>query len=451
MGMKSIKALPHFYLFMLLSILMGVSRAMAECHQGWTDIPPYYSYTASDTEEEHFFLYGKEAKTGKNKRAPASVGKIFENYPQETNYKLIKKNTMVKPVLPLSGTSSADDLILVDIMNQNESSNYLQGLIGTNTQDKIKEYSLKGQRGFLSAQSLSPSSTQDILFVKKDTVILPASDGLGEMILKYGEGLRPVMQDKMYKVMNCDDKFTYLFELISPEMSRHSKEIEVTNMSCFENQIMTEKSFNEVQGLLNHLNQKNIDPSRIEINEWGLSRLIEDPDKAYVHFTGPDSIGTDDWAKPDTLCSLMDIAKDWKKNCAGPGCALQIGDMSFPTPAVLENGRDPLGHLQHSDGTCIDMRPFRKDRKMEGVNLKYSFQEYDRVRTKKFIQFLISSGATPVYFNDSQIVQSSNPGRKRKSCDLKNPKNDEKQGVFSCEGHSDHIHFCLKKPYIKGC
>jgi hypothetical protein len=457
MGMK---AQGHSHIYLLLKFLsllvigpfsLSAFSNPQECVEGWTNIPPYYSYTPSPVEQEHFFLYGKVTKTGEKKRAPATVGKIFDGHPENSNYKLIKKNTLVKPVVPLNENYNPDDLVLVNIIGESESSKYLLGITGVEAGDKEKELSFKGEKGFISPHTLAPSSSSDVLFVTKDTFILGAGGGLDEMVVKYGEGLKPITQDNMYKVMNCGDKFTYLFQLISTDEERNNKEIKIDNVSCIDNQLINEPAFKDIQALMKKLEVEKPEAPKIEVNEWGLSRLQEDPTGGYTHFTGPDPVGTDDWAKPDTLCSLMDIADEWKKNCVGKGCTLQIGDIGFPTPAVLENGRDPLGHLQHSDGSCIDMRPFRKDRKMEGVNLKHSLKDYDAVRTNQFISFLISKGATPIYFNDPNIVNSSNPNRKRKSCDLENPKNDEKQGVFNCEGHSDHIHFCLRKPFVKGC
>jgi hypothetical protein len=89
----------------------------------------------------------------------------------------------------------------------------------------------------------------------------------------------------------------------------------------------------------------------------------------YAHFDGEDAVGSDFWGRPETVVAVLEIAAAWWKECtttlaADPAmtatpdtCLLQLADIAY------YNGirPDPLGHVDHWDGRCVDVRLFRTD------------------------------------------------------------------------------------------
>lgn len=431
------------FLWLLLIIS---SNLWAQCLETWTEVPPFYIYAPNETTREYVFTGEQIQQTGILTPGKSTVGKVHDTSSKESPYRIIRKNTVVRTEVkyPLDLSTA---MIPVEILSTPEDE--LNGLMGVSRNDKNTSLTQVNEKGFVSPRSLKKVSDGDVLMVTKDTVMLKDVNNLSSLVLKYGEGLRPVKKENSYKALDCSGKISYVFQVVSPN-DNNLKEVQLDDDSCLDQQILSESNYLSIKRLLNFMDQTKFN-TPIEVNEWGLSRLKTYPDDSLLHFTGTDREKTDDWATPDALCSLIEVASMWRENCSGPGCTLQIGDMGFPTPTRMANGKDALGHLQHSDGSCIDMRPFRKDQTMEGVNLDHNPQDYDHGRTQEFMNLLLKAGATPVYFNDPKISRSSSPGRKRQTCDLVNSKNDEKKGVFNCEGHSHHIHFCFRKPHAKGC
>lgn len=432
----------------ILYLLFPAQAALAACTEGWTNQPPYYAYDPTSTPEEFYYIDGNVTSTGKKPvRERLTVGKIYDGKSETGHYKIIKKNTLVRALQPEKFSDGAE-LALVELGETGKTQSYLQDVVGVSPDPTENVFGGKGTKGFIPTTSLKASSKNDVLMVTKDTALLVADADMVRMTLKYGDGLSPVKSGTQYKALNCNGKISYVFSLSSLDKSRNGKSLVVDDPLCLEQQLLPSQSFQDVQRLLTFMSNKPKAP--LEINEWGLARLPEDPAGTYEHFTGTDPDGSDNWGKPDTVCELMNIAADWNKDCKGkPACLLQIGDISFETPALLASKKDPLGHKQHSDGTCIDMRPFRKDGLREGVSLTRNPEDYNDKLTKKFVKFIEGKGATPIYFNDPAIGKV--PGRTRNDCDLENPKNDEGKGTFMCDGHNDHVHYCLKKPFVKGC
>ncbi len=432
---------------LVLLILSSQIWAQSSCLEAWTNEPPFYVYIPSDTTREYVFTGNKASKTGILTPKQTTVGRAHATNSKDSPYKIIRRNTTVKSLGELPQNPSVS-LVPVEILS--EPQDQLDGLIGVNQNDQNNSLVKKKEKGFISPNSLKKISNTDVLMVTSDTVMLKDLNNSTSLVLKYGEGLKAIKNENQYKTLNCDGKISYVFEVTSSSAENDKKQVLLEDFGCFEQQLLSTSNYNNVTKLLNHLSTNNV-ATQIEVNEWGLSRLKFSPDDSFVHFTGTDREKTDDWATPDALCSFIDVARDWKKVCSGAGCTLQIGDMGFPSPTKMANGKDALGHLQHADGSCMDMRPFRKDQTMEGVNLDHYPEDYDHERTQNFVNLLLKAGATPVYFNDSKIAKNSLPGRTRQACDLANPKNDEKKGVFKCEGHSNHLHFCFRKPHVKGC
>lgn len=177
---------------------------------------------------------------------------------------------------------------------------------------------------------------------------------------------------------------------------------------------------------------------------------------------GADDRGrTDTFFHPDSLCGLLQLAKNWSKKCLQPGCQIQIGDGFHP---------DEWGdHGDHDNGTCVDIRPFRTNddditqgtrwhrwkRNSDGQlvrDKKRVNPRYDRDKTLRFINMAIKAGATDIFFNDPKInryhinmenrkkILKNKIGHKKYDDWWKirgNPKTDKRN-------HDDHIHMCFR-------
>lgn len=165
-----------------------------------------------------------------------------------------------------------------------------------------------------------------------------------------------------------------------------------------------------------------------DISSWSKSRgLVQFPTRgssARDAFCGsfhynPDLASkgraVDNYVNPHTACALMTLAQKWKKDVCPDndnGCRLAWGDISHKTRPKFN------GHKTHTNGECIDFRPFRKGG-FKDSPLTYGSKGYDRNLTRKFINLVKSMGGQPIYFNDPKI-----------SCGR-------------AGGHHNHIHVCF--------
>ncbi len=135
----------------------------------------------------------------------------------------------------------------------------------------------------------------------------------------------------------------------------------------------------------------------------------------------PDNIASNDsFLRPKPLCAFMEVMKQFQKECGGgPGCQVQFGNF-YHDP-------DWNVHESHGNGTCVDIRPFR-DSSDADARITRSSGQYNRERTRKFINLLKRAGAWPIFFNDSKI-----------------------KGSRWLSNHDDHIHACFhhSNKYVK--
>lgn len=127
----------------------------------------------------------------------------------------------------------------------------------------------------------------------------------------------------------------------------------------------------------------------------------------------PDNIASNDvFLRPRSLCALTAVMQEFHKSCGdSPGCQVQFGNF-YHDPAWDV-------HASHGDGTCVDIRPFRKSSDAD-TRITRNYRQYSRSRTKDFINLLRKAGADPVFFNDSKI-----------------------KGSRWLSNHDDHIHVCF--------
>lgn len=122
----------------------------------------------------------------------------------------------------------------------------------------------------------------------------------------------------------------------------------------------------------------------------------------------------DNYAAPVTACAFMSLLQKWKEKCpdSGDGCRVAWGDISHRDRKYFS------GHKTHTNGNCIDIRPFQKG-SFVPTPLTYTSSKYSRTYTSQFIAMAKQLGATQVYFND------------------------KKSGGSPMSGHSNHIHLCF--------
>lgn len=153
----------------------------------------------------------------------------------------------------------------------------------------------------------------------------------------------------------------------------------------------------------------------------------------YTHFTGADVRYSDLWAAPDTLVAVLGLLAAWSDHCvavlgrSAHTCTVGIGDLAW------YNGKlpDPLGHADHHEGTCVDLRLFRSD----GSEYESWWNRpddrpgraaaYDPDLTAAFLAFALSTAPVEVaYFGDPAVIGAV-------------------PGVSPAPGHDDHLHLCF--------
>jgi hypothetical protein len=236
------------------------------------------------------------------------------------------------------------------------------------------------------------------------------------------------------------------------------------------------KSVSEVQAKLNRIfswqpRLEEMIASFGEVNYQGFLRLptLEneegdeeslDDHKSYIHYGSEvDPLASDDWGQASTICGIVELSYLWKKLCdqkySGTGCTLQIGDIAFPVEGFVTrgsggsrwkktnrgtkkqkhlkksaassnfvaSGKDILGHATHYRGTCVDIRPLRKDSDFKPTNIRS--KEYDVNKTIDFVKLAMEYGATKRFFNDRRLIKMELTERQ--------------------PGHDDHIHICFEE------
>jgi hypothetical protein len=163
---------------------------------------------------------------------------------------------------------------------------------------------------------------------------------------------------------------------------------------------------------------------------YGRNKAVvgEGPLGLYTHFQGEDPPGVDLWAAPDFALDLIALSIAWRGRCAATRserrCALSLGDISWFVP----KHPDPLGHKDHDEGRCVDLRLCRVDEsRVEAIYTRADSRPgrgkaYDRQMTQEFVDLLFEEfEVRDLFFNDRKV-----------------------KGPRPWPGHNDHIHLCLE-------
>lgn len=442
----------------------------ASCKVVYTDRAPFYISQVKDNQTDTFEM-GKwtavvnaKSQRGKDKLL---TEKVYDDQFQH-NGKILKRGTIV---IPTHKIKNGDDDTIIEIKVLSESNSNLASILSKNPKKLLLN---KNNTGYIYQKSLSSIDQSTVLVLKEDARLFKFN---GDKIsLDAGSGIKPIKKNGVYKVNQCKEngsvKYYYLYQAID----LNAKDTEVfqlqqSELACLPINYIEQKNYNKLGDFLRKMQflyGKGFKFKDLEINEWGMVNLpsiITNPDtkgvvsisydEAFVHVKGGDPLHSDTWGDPDTVCQFTEMAKDWHEYCqnklglSSQRCTIQVGDISWITPGKRDSGKDPLGHKHHSDGTCIDIRPLRSDDKLVGTTINFDFGGYDSNLNSKLIGFMQKYQASPIYFNDDKLIKKY--AKVERGCDLKSPAKDLDQGVLSCKGHWNHIHFCFKPERVKGC
>jgi hypothetical protein len=164
--------------------------------------------------------------------------------------------------------------------------------------------------------------------------------------------------------------------------------------------------------------------------------------EVYTHFLGADARFTDFWGSEALVTSLVDLAAGWYPHCltlheedANPrSCTLQVGDLAYYNAMRP----DPLGHYDHPEGHCVDLRLFRNDGSRYEAWYNRSDDRnaveggYSASLTREFLEYAVANvpNLGPLYFNDPSVIGGLSQ-------------------VEARPRHDDHIHLCVK-PTVPG-
>ena len=460
------KLVTYICIFSYISSSFGM-----DCRVSYTTESPVNVSKVSSSTEESFNINGKIKNVSsffsKESQSTLLTEPVYSNQ-FIRNGRTLKKGTIVK----IEGDYAANDLlgfsnfVKVQVLsNKNKDLNHIL----PNPNSPLDKF----ETGFVNFDSLVPLSNFSALYfgsslvLNEDAYILSFRSNKFEVFFD-GLVLKPVEQMGSYKIEECrrlsGEVLKYYLYTAKNIDGEYVDTLKLTSdqIACNDFRHIEDVHLDKAINLFNHLRNtfsSNFKFSDLEINEWGLVRLpsskTTDMNRIYYQeFLGSDPINSDKWGDPDTICEFLTIQDEWNQYCtqrlklSTKRCTIQVGDISFITPGKTKSGKDPLGHLHH-DGTCIDIRPFRKDQKMIGTTITVDKKGYDSKLTKEFLSFIEMRGASPIYFSDKSINKHSFFNKRK--CTLKDPSKDLDRGVLDCKGHQNHIHFCLKKPRVRGC
>jgi peptidoglycan hydrolase-like protein with peptidoglycan-binding domain len=106
--------------------------------------------------------------------------------------------------------------------------------------------------------------------------------------------------------------------------------------------------------------------------------------------------GADQFGTAVTVNRLMDLGRKWF--LLHPEISLQYGDIS------LKGGAKTKDHKSHRNGRDVDIRPFRKDNRIDPISVGET--QYDSIRTEEFILLVQSRfPQVSIFFNDDRLIK----------------------------------------------
>lgn len=130
------------------------------------------------------------------------------------------------------------------------------------------------------------------------------------------------------------------------------------------------------------------------LNNTNIDTVLPIDGEGYTTYTREPG-GADQFGTAMTVSRIMDLGRKWF--LLHPEVFLQFGDMS------RKGGGAFPPHASHKSGRDVDVRPIRKDNRMDPVSV--GEVAYDKVRTEEFVKLVRSRypGVT-IFFNDAGLI-----------------------------------------------
>lgn len=432
-----------------LAFLFGLIQVHAEddCVSKWTPIAPYFTSSVTGVSSETFNFTARKLRTvfGKSEHITTENFRDFNRNLKQR----ISRNTLVRPYWDFYQNKNIQqgEAFFSQILNSQKVLNtYLPVQVVTpeNIYTRLKDpkdqllFVKPGDKGLVISESVEALDEAMALMADQDVIL---EDGV---IIPRGSILTPVMKTEKnqrlfesvvctkqrktlysFVIENTGGEQTYM-QMVALNPQTDGANLSPINLDHLNNAVLLQTATNRFYNLNLNLADIELDyrgfvrlPMKNEVENKNISGYAHD--NTFVHYQGIyDPIMSDTWATVNTLCGVMKLAQEWKKTCKGVGCILQIGDMAFATGASSSSRkRDPLGHVGHDEGRCVDIRPIRKDDVLEKTDIGKT--SYDREKTRQFINFAQSR------FQVEKVITTDSK--------IKN--------VMHLKKHTDHVHMCF--------
>jgi murein endopeptidase len=99
-----------------------------------------------------------------------------------------------------------------------------------------------------------------------------------------------------------------------------------------------------------------------------------------------------------TVNRILDLGRKWF--LLHPEVLLQFGDIS------RRGGGEFPPHASHKNGRDVDVRPIRKDNRMDAISVGET--QYDTIRTEQLVKLILERyPAAVIFFNDQRLINKN--------------------------------------------
>ena len=141
-------------------------------------------------------------------------------------------------------------------------------------------------------------------------------------------------------------------------------------------------------------------PIPTHLNDTDVDTVLPMDGEGYTTYNREPN-GADQFGTPLTINRIISLSKNWF--LLHPEVRLQFGDIS------RKGGGFFKGHASHRNGRDVDVRPIRKDNRMEPISV--GEVAYDTIRTEEFVKLVRSRHPNVViFFNDDRLIKKGLTG-----------------------------------------
>lgn len=132
-----------------------------------------------------------------------------------------------------------------------------------------------------------------------------------------------------------------------------------------------------------------------EPNSTGIDFVLPMSGEGYITYNREPN-GADQFGLESTINAIIALSRKWF--FLHPEVRLQFGDIS------RRGGGAFPPHSSHKNGRDVDVRPIRKDNRMDAVSV--GEPQYDTMRTEEFVKTVLERHPTAtIFFNDDRLVK----------------------------------------------